>query len=302
MRSVLAAGGVLWRPAPGPAAGAGAVEVAVVHRPRYDDWSLPKGKLDPGEIPLLGALREVREETGSTAVPGRTLGQSRYEVLVNGKRGSKTVRWWAMRAGEGEFVPGSEVDELRWLPPRQAGRLLTAGRDQAPLRLLVRAGLGLATVLLVRHGRAGDKAHWPGDDDLRPLDERGLRQAAALAQLLPAYGVARVLSAPPERCTATVAAVAERLGLPVELEPAFGEQAYAELPERAEDRLRDLAQLPGASVVCSQGGAIPGLVELLAKQSGLDLGGVHAPKGSVWALSLRDDGQLVDADRTLPLA
>ncbi len=292
---IRAAGGALWRPA------AGGVEVAVVHRPRYDDWSLPKGKLDRGEHPLAGAVREVREETGHDAVAGRTLGRSDYTVLQDGKTLPKTVRWWAMRSREGMFVPGAEVDELRWLPPDGAAALLTAGRDLAPLRLLVAAGIATTTVLLVRHAHAGSRADWPGEDLLRPLDDRGRRQADGLAALLPAYGPVRVLSAPAVRCLDTVTPLAAACGLAIEVEPAYGEQGYAADSAGALRRLAALGHGPGAVVVCSQGGAVPRLVEALAGQAGLELASVPARKGSVWALTFVD-GVLVDADHLKPLA
>ena len=143
--TVLAAGAVLWRPsAPASAsiplggrrgvAGGAAVEVAVIHRPKYDDWSLPKGKLDPGEHPLDAAVREVREETGQRARVGRDLGEVRYPVRRRGEARTKVVRYWAMEARGGTFTPGAEVDELRWLTPDAAAALLTHDRDRALLR------------------------------------------------------------------------------------------------------------------------------------------------------------------------
>src|SRR5438270_14081985 len=115
-RLIEAAGGVLWR----AAIGGPGVEVALVHRPKYDDWSLPKGKLTAGEHPLLGGLREVWEETGHHAVPGRPLGEIRY--LKDGD--PKRVRYWAMQAESGGFAPGGEVDQLVWPPPRAGQRHL----------------------------------------------------------------------------------------------------------------------------------------------------------------------------------
>ncbi len=299
-RTVRAAGGVLWRPGTA-AARSPAVEVALVHRPRYDDWSLPKGKLDDDEHPLLGALREVHEETGFTAVAGRTLGVSRYRVPERGGWAPKEVRWWALRATGGRFEPNDEVDELRWLPPEEAEDLLCAGWDTAPLRLLLDSGLDTTTVLLVRHATAGRKDTWDDDDALRPLDDRGRRQAECLADLLPAYGPVRVVSAPAVRCRSTVAPLAQRLGLPVEVDEAFGEDAYDSQPERALARLQELAARPGASVVCSQSTVVPGLVQALAVPAGIDVGRPRARKGSLWALSLRE-GRLVDADHVPPLA
>jgi 8-oxo-dGTP pyrophosphatase MutT (NUDIX family) len=115
-----AAGGVLWRPV------VDTIELAVVHRPRYDDWSIPKGKLEPGEHPLLGALRELHEETGFDAVAGRFVGEARYR---HGGR-PKRVRYWAMRATGGTFVSGDEVDELAWLPLPEAAKRVDTDADR----------------------------------------------------------------------------------------------------------------------------------------------------------------------------
>ena len=120
--TVQAAGCVLWRRSPVD----GELEICLIHRPKYDDWSHPKGKLKRGEDPLTGALREVVEETGHTAQPGTELPTLRYSA--NGR--PKQVRYWAAEAGPGTFVPNSEVDRLLWLPPSAARRRLTQPRDR----------------------------------------------------------------------------------------------------------------------------------------------------------------------------
>lgn len=119
---VLAAGCVLWRRSPRD----GALEICVVHRPKYDDWSHPKGKLDPGEDPLAGALREVAEETGHSAVPGAELSTVTYRV---GDR-PKHVRYWAAEAVAGRFTPNKEVDRILWLSPAEARARLTRPSDR----------------------------------------------------------------------------------------------------------------------------------------------------------------------------
>ncbi|MCQ9136450.1 MULTISPECIES: NUDIX hydrolase [Streptomyces] len=126
---VRAAGCVLWRLSPGDAT----LEVCLVHRPKYDDWSHPKGKLKRGEDPLAGALREVEEETGHRAVPGARLPTSEYEA--NGR--PKEVRYWAAEAVSGAFAPNDEVDRLLWLPPSAARDRLTQPRDRHLLDALL---------------------------------------------------------------------------------------------------------------------------------------------------------------------
>ena len=124
---VLAAGGVVVRDDG---------RVAVIHRPRYDDWSLPKGKLDPGESFEGGAVREVLEETG---VRGRIVAELEPTSYVDRKGRDKLVRWYRMEldGDPPEFAPNDEVDELRWLTPGEAGALLSYDHDRALVRTLV---------------------------------------------------------------------------------------------------------------------------------------------------------------------
>ncbi|HWC33872.1 MAG TPA: NUDIX hydrolase [Mycobacteriales bacterium] len=247
-----AAGGVLWRPATGGAQ----IEVALVHRPKYDDWSIPKGKLTAGEHPVLGALREVEEETGHTAEPGRPLGEIHY--LKEGL--PKRVRYWAMRVTGGEFVPNDEVDQLMWLPPREARRHLFPERDQGILLDVDHEAVSTRPCIVVRHASAGERATWPGADRERPLDALGEEQAEALIPLLAAYGIRRVLSADVLRCLETIGPYAGEARLTVESEPLLSETGFAEQPELAVDRLLALLSSHVPSVVCSQGKTIPGLV------------------------------------------
>ena len=252
-RVIEAAGGVLWR-----AAGA-ELEVAVVHRPKYDDWSLPKGKLTKDEHPVLGSVREVQEETGYLGVPGRPMGEIHY--LKEGA--PKRVRYWAMRAESGTFEPNAEVDELVWLPPRVARERLLPERDRSILDALGR-GPSVATVAtwacaLVRHGSAGERARWEGPDELRPLDDVGRAQAEALIPLLSSYRIGRIVSAQVERCVQTIAPFAAALGLAVETEPLLSEDGHAREPRQALERLLELAASEESTAICSQGDVIAGL-------------------------------------------
>lgn len=130
-----AAGGVVWRPTPG-----GGVEIALVHRPRYDDWSLPKGKVDGDETWLEAAVREVDEETGLAVEVGAPLGDVTYRVHRHGVAATKVVRYWALRATGGSFAPNEESDDLRWLPPADAGALLSYDLDREIVDRFVAAG------------------------------------------------------------------------------------------------------------------------------------------------------------------
>jgi 8-oxo-(d)GTP phosphatase len=289
---VLAAGGVLWREREGR------VEVAVVHRPKYDDWSLPKGKLDDGEPAVAGGHREVLEETGFRAVVGRALGTSRYDVVVRERVLPKTVRWWAMRAVGGEFTPSREVDRMRWLPVASALEALTRPSEGEPLQRFADGPASTRTLLLLRHGSAGSRDAWDGDDDDRPLDALGRRQSDAARALLPLYGVERLVSAPPERCAASLRAAAEDLGVALELDERMAARGWSRDREATVDRLRELVRDGRPTAVCSQGEVLPPVIEALGTGSPRSPREPAAAKGSLWALSFDDEERLVDADYT----
>ena len=291
---IRAAGGVLWRHAPGDG---DRVEVAVIHRPRYDDWSLPKGKLAAGESELEAAVREILEETGFHVRVGRPLGVTRYsKETVSGAR-LKVVRWWAMQAEGGGFSPTREVDELVWMAPDQAVERLTRATDVEILERFTAVPGPTRTVLLVRHAMAGSRAAWRGDDRQRPLDECGVAQADELTRILSRFEIGRIVSADLRRCTETVALLAEAFGLDVEPAPIVSEAGYPGHEDEATALVRELGDAEHDAVVCSQGEVIPDLVRRLATTDGLPLDEpIRAAKGSTWALSLHLDGRLVSVE------
>jgi 8-oxo-(d)GTP phosphatase len=273
---VWAAGAIVWRED-------GAI--ALVHRPRYDDWSFPKGKLERGETTPFAAVREVGEETGLAVHLGPMLGEATYLV----PEGRKVVRYWSARvAKDNGFTPDDEVDELRWVPAAEAAALLTYGHDLEVLQRFVAHGRPTSTILLVRHGKAGSRSQWDGDDDERPLSSSGREQAAHLAALLPLFGPDRLVSAPPLRCRDTVAPLAAELGLPVGDEPLLGEDGYWERPRAGLARLRQLAVAAGVTAVASQGGVIPDVMRVLVQSSPyrlpVDPSAVPSRKASTWVL------------------
>ncbi|MBM9477078.1 NUDIX hydrolase [Nakamurella flavida] len=296
-----AAGAVLWR-----RSAEHGIRLGLVHRPRYDDWSLPKGKADPGETAPVTAAREVLEETGFHCRIGRALTTVSYRVTGR----EKTVQYFAAEAVGGEFVANREVDRLEWVPLRAAAARLSYDYDRAVVATFEVQPCELTGVLLVRHARAGHRESWDGDDTDRPLDGRGTRQAEALVTELAPFLPARVHTAPVERCRATVAPLADRLGVPVLPEPALAEDAYRDHPAAARRRISELAHETGAPdgpggpddghrggtlVVCSQGGVIPGVLRSLAARSDVPIAGVSTPKAAYWLLSF-DGRRLVQAD------
>jgi len=287
---VYAAGAVLWRMG-GADPAARALEVALIHRPRYDDWSLPKGKVDPGETAPVAAVREVLEETGHHAILGRRLDMVSYPV----EQGVKKVYYWAARSTGGEFTPGSEVDELIWLPIAEAMKRLNYVPDRKMLRHFGKQPADTHTVLVVRHGTAGRKSRFSGDDTKRPLDKRGRAQAEALVPQLLAFGASDVYAADRLRCHQTVEPLAEELGVTIHNEPTLTEESYAKNPKRARHRMLRIAEEGGTPVICSQGRVIPDLIAWWCERDGVRSDKSRNHKGSTWVLSL-SAGRLVAAD------
>lgn len=275
---VTAGGGVVWR-----IGSADEIEVALVHRPRYDDWSLPKGKREPGETILAAAVREVHEEIGSTVAVSRRLGDVRYRIGDT----RKTVSYWVMRHLAGEFVANREVDELVWLPVAAARGQCSYELDRGVLDEFASAPPPEAVLVVVRHARAGKRTEWAGADQLRPLDPVGVRQAARLVALVGRFGPTRVVSADPTRCVQTIEPTAAALGLPVEVDATFGdEQLRAGHTAKA---LLELAEPGTVTVVCSQGSAIPTMIE----DSVPAVASSTTRKAAVWVLGVT--GGLVES-------
>ena len=285
--AILAAGAVLWRYADE----SDTTEVALVHRPRYDDWSLPKGKVDPGETEPVTAVREIEEETGYAAKLGRRLASVSYPV----EQGTKKVRYWAARALGGEFTAGDEVDQLIWLPVADAMKCLQYPHDRKVLRRFAKQPADTKTVLIVRHGVAGTRSRYKGDDRKRPLDKRGRAQAESLVGLLLAFGATEIYAAPLTRCHETLEPLAEELGVTIHDEPALTEEAYADEHQAGRRRVVEIAKSDGTPVICTQGKVIPDLIAWWCDRDGVRPDKSRNRKGSTWVLSLVGD-KLVAAD------
>jgi 8-oxo-(d)GTP phosphatase len=284
-RTIRAGGGVVWRRPDG------AVQIAVVHRSRYDDWSLPKGKLEPDEDELRAAIREVGEELGADVSAGRRLGSARYPVVRDGARALKTVTYWSMRYAGGSFQPTDEVDQALWLPVGSARRRLSYRGDAQMLDRFTSAPPEDSVVVLVRHARAGKRREWHGDDALRPLDRVGQAQARRLGLLLAIWRPTAIYAADRTRCIQTVEPLADRLGLRVQVDPALSDEGYLADEERSTKSVVALARPGACVVVCSQGDAIPGLVTRMV--SGLTSTDTH--KAGFWVLCFAD-GTAITAD------
>jgi 8-oxo-(d)GTP phosphatase len=286
-KAVLAAGAVLWRHNGDPLT----PEVAIIHRPRYDDWSLPKGKVDPGETEPVTAVREVHEETGYASILGRRLAAVSYPV----EQGIKKVRYWAARTVGGDFDPNDEVDDLKWLPVSEALKQLEYPHDRKVLRRFAKQPIDTKTVLIVRHGTAGSKSRYKGDDRKRPLDKRGRAQAESLVGVLLSFGADVLYAADRVRCHQTLEPLGEELGASIQDESALTEEAYADNRKAARHRILEIAAADGTPVICTQGKVIPDLIAWWCDRDGVRPDKSRNRKGSMWVMSLSNE-RLIAAD------
>jgi 8-oxo-(d)GTP phosphatase len=242
--------------------------VALVHRPKYDDWSWAKGKLDPGEPWPVAATRETQEETGLQVRLGIPLPPASYIVLDRtGQPTTKQVRYWAaaVAGGSGELV--HEIDEVRWLDVSAAHDRLDYARDRDQLRAVVRADAQgrLATwpLAVVRHAKAKPRGSWKRPDQARPLDARGQSRAQAIVPLLAAYGVRRLVSSSARRCADTLRPYAASAGLPLRLKDGLSEEGFAADAQRSSHHLLRLLERGAPAAVCTHGPVLPSLLEAL---------------------------------------
>jgi 8-oxo-dGTP pyrophosphatase MutT (NUDIX family)/phosphohistidine phosphatase SixA len=260
--TIVAAGAVVWRPAFVHRNG---VEICLVHRPRYDDWSLPKGKLDDGEHVLACAVREVEEETGHRVVLGRPLPTQHYEV--NGV--PKRVHYWAARADDkaAEWIGTKEIDEVEFLPAADAVRRLTHPRDAAVAAALFDNDVRTVPFVVLRHAEAHERESWDGPDKLRPLNECGARDARLLVAPFKALGLTRVISSDAVRCVDSVRPYVDATGAQLELEAVLSEETYQAHPLGAEKLTRALLAYGAPTVVCSHRPVLPEIIVAAAEQA-----------------------------------
>ncbi|GLY89221.1 NUDIX hydrolase [Actinoallomurus iriomotensis] len=284
---IRAAGAVLWRP------GRNGPEVALVHRPKYDDWSFPKGKAKDGEHMLRTAVREVWEESGVWPVLGRRLPAREY---VKESR-SKRVDYWAATGNGGDFRPNEEIDRVEWLPVPEAERRLSYEHDADLLREFAAGPNRTTPYIVLRHTSAGDKREWDGDDVLRPLDERGRAEAAALAETLAGYGQTRVFSSATARCMETVLPYAARMSADIRTDWAFSVGTPMAASKEAGGRFAQIIGEGAAALVCTHGELVPELIERACETLGAPVPeDPRLPKGGFWVLHVARDA-LVSAER-----
>jgi 8-oxo-dGTP pyrophosphatase MutT (NUDIX family) len=254
-RTVLAAGAVVWR------RHGDSIELLVVHRPKYDDWTFPKGKVDRGERLPATAVRETLEETTVPVRLGIPLPTIRYP-LSKPKDATKQVSYWIGRPiGDGAITlePNHEIDEARWIALGAVDALLTYDHDHTLLDEFVSARRRKAhkarPLVILRHATARSRTHWKGDDRRRTLTAEGVREAERLIPLLLAYGITHVVSSDSARCVQSVVPYADHLDVDIVLDTHLTEERAT--PRGVAIQIRALLAGKRSTVVCTHRPVLP---------------------------------------------
>ena len=277
-KDVLAAGAVVFGPGK---------RVLLVHRPRYDDWSFPKGKLDQGEHVTAAAVREVEEETGLHVRLGPPLPGQRYPIAGGRTKG---VSYWVGRAvGDpdvSDYRPNAEIDQVEWVPYDEARTRLSYDHDRATLAEAYPVRRRTHAVVVLRHGEARSRKMWRSQDDrLRPLLQAGRMQAQRVIPLLAAFDVTRIVSSSSTRCVETVAPYSDTTGWRLELQDGLSEEDAS--AASVGPIVDDLVHGGDGAVICSHRPVLPSVYDALGvPDPKLAPGGLlvaHVRKGEVVA-------------------
>lgn len=267
-KAVYAAGAVVWRLVDGK------LRILLIHRTKYRDITLPKGKVDPGEMLAETAVREVHEETGIRVSLGVPVGVSRYHLPSNKQ---KVVHYWAAEATqdairESTFVPNREIAALEWVSIKKARARLSYPVDLEILDFfanLVDDGvLRTFPVIALRHAKALARSDWDGTDAARPLTARGLEQARSIVGPLRAFGVRKIISSDAVRCVQTVTPLATALDRKYSTTEKISQDAWEDGDEDLRSVIGRRVRAGKPAVLCSHGPVLPGILSEIALATG----------------------------------
>jgi 8-oxo-dGTP pyrophosphatase MutT (NUDIX family)/phosphohistidine phosphatase SixA len=275
---IKAAGAIIWREeVPFE------LEVLVIHRPKYDDWSFPKGKIEENESPIGAAYREVLEETGVDAVFGQYLGTTTYKIEDEKK---KVKYWMAQAKSASPFVANDEVDKIEWVDIKTARHFLTHDGDRELLEEFVSKERYVATLILLRHAKALKRSDWNDYDLDRPLAPEGVEQSQRLIKQLIPFGIQGIYSSDALRCYSTTEPLADALGLRTNVTQELNEETFEKSAKSSVDYIRQLMKFGGNQLVSGHNPVIP---HILTKIARIDYSADDLSPADAWVVHHRGD-------------
>ncbi len=294
---ILAAGAVLWRKN-----AIAQIEVLLVHRPRYDDWSLPKGKVEAHEELITCAYREVLEETGFDVTFGPFLMDVEYFVA----EGLKRVSYWSARVTNPDkvFHANSEVDQVGWFTLEDSLTQVTRESDREVLETFINSPFDSYPLIFLRHAKALAREEWNSDDEDRPLDLLGQQQAKRILSMYQVYGLTEIHTSDAVRCHDTVSDMARALGLKLTVTAEVSEYTWRKSKgkERAKEYVKELVKQSVPILLCSHNPVLPRMLEKLTKKIDFDRPENKLMPAESWILH-HNKKKIVQIDHlTAPLA
>lgn len=285
---ILAAGAVVWRENVN-----GKIEVAIIHRPKYDDLSFPKGKADPAEPLIACAFREVIEETNFTTEFGPFLGEVEYLTID----GIKRVSYWSAKVvGDNNFKVNEEVDELKWIEVSEVPKFLSLETDRQIFKKFLKLKLNSKPLILIRHAKAVSRDEWLGDDDDRPLDAVGQLQAKRLLAIYQVFNPKHIHTSDAVRCYDTVDPIATGLDLKLEVTSKLSESGYKKDKEKAIDYAKELLKSNIEVMICSHNPILPKLLNKITRKSEIESDAEKLLPAEAWVIH-RIGKEIVQVDR-----
>jgi 8-oxo-dGTP diphosphatase len=286
--AISAAGAVVWRKHKD-----NFTEVAIIHRPKYDDWSFPKGKLEVGESLIACAHREVLEETNLQTEFGPHLGQVEYFT----PDGLKKVTYWSAKViAEKPFRTNTEVDQLKWIPITKVIEVLTNETDKEIFDKFVKVKFNSKPFILLRHAKAITREEWQGEDDDRPLSSSGQNQAMRLLSTYQVFNIDQIHSSDAVRCYDTVKSMAKGLDIKLEVSSKLSESTYKKDKEKAFDYVRELIKEDKSILICSHNPILPKMLNKLTKKSEIEADEDKLSPADGWVIH-RSGKEIIQIDR-----
>lgn len=273
---ILAAGVVIYRDAKD-----NEIEIAIIHRPKYDDWSFPKGKLEIGESLIACAYREVLEETNIQTQFGPFLGEVNYTTA----EGEKNVSYWSAKAiAQTPFHANAEVDQLKWVAVKKVAELLTLKSDKKIFDIFLKVTPHSSPLILLRHAKAISRDEWQGDEDDRPLDSLGQLQAKRFLSTYQVFNLQQIHTSDAIRCYDSVDLLAKSLDIKLEVTNKLSESSYRRDKEKAIDYVKELIKTQSPTLICSHNPILPKMLNKLTKKSEVESDDEKLLPAAAWVI------------------